>query len=253
MKKIILAASAALAFGLVANAQTNLQTFYDFGKDRQYVTTTFEMFKGDKWGNTFFFIDHYYANKAQYDAGAAGNMNGTYYEIERCLNFWQDTKLAPLSLELEYDGGSFGSSVFCAGLNYFMHSADFSRTFNIALLYTKNFGYDTTSCPIKLSGVWGIQDFLGVNGLRFSGFIDVWGINRTWDKNGYLFLGNPGQVVGESTKFSVLTEPQLWYNVGRFFGCENLNIGGEVELSYNFSGASQGFVCNPCAGVKWIF
>ena len=59
-KKAILVAFAAVGFGFMAKAQTNLQTFYDFGKDRQYLTTTFEMFKPDKFGDTFFFIDHYY-------------------------------------------------------------------------------------------------------------------------------------------------------------------------------------------------
>ena len=40
-KKTILAvAFAALALGQVAKAQ-NVQVFYDFGKDRQYITTTF--------------------------------------------------------------------------------------------------------------------------------------------------------------------------------------------------------------------
>ena len=58
MKKTIIAAAAAfLALGSAAKAQTNLQVFYDFGKDRQFVTTTFEMFHPDSWGNTFFFVD----------------------------------------------------------------------------------------------------------------------------------------------------------------------------------------------------
>lgn len=49
-KSIIAATVAALAFTLGAKAQTNLQTFYDFGKDRGHVTTTLEGFYGDKWG-----------------------------------------------------------------------------------------------------------------------------------------------------------------------------------------------------------
>ena len=49
-----------------------------------------------------------------------------------------------------------------------------------------------------------------------------------------------------------ISEPQLWYNVGRHFGCDNLNIGGEVELSYDF-GTARGFWCRPCAGIKWVF
>ena len=43
-----------------AKAQVNAQLFYDFGSDREFVTLTLEMFKQDKWGNTYFFIDHVY-------------------------------------------------------------------------------------------------------------------------------------------------------------------------------------------------
>lgn len=39
-------------------AQTNAQILYDFGNDRKYVTLTLEMFKQDKWGSTYFFVDH---------------------------------------------------------------------------------------------------------------------------------------------------------------------------------------------------
>lgn len=41
-----------------AKAQVNAQLFYDFGDDREFLTLTLEMFKGDKWGSTYFFIDH---------------------------------------------------------------------------------------------------------------------------------------------------------------------------------------------------
>ncbi len=49
MKKLLLI----VALGLVmtfAKAQ-NIQLHYDFGKDRNYPTSTIEMFKPDKWGN----------------------------------------------------------------------------------------------------------------------------------------------------------------------------------------------------------
>ena len=60
MKKTIIAtAVAALALAQAASAQTNLQMFYDLG--RGYATTTLEGFYADNWGDTFFFIDHYYA------------------------------------------------------------------------------------------------------------------------------------------------------------------------------------------------
>lgn len=51
------------------------------------------------------------------------------------------------------------------------------------------------------------------------------------------------------------TNLQLWYNIGRWFKCPNLNIGTEIEFSYNFNGGTPGtgFMCNPCLGIKWTF
>ena len=40
--------------------------------------------------------------------------------------------------------------------------------------------------------------------------------------------------------------------MGKFIGVDNLNIGGEVELSVNFAG-NYGFKALPCIGCKWIF
>lgn len=104
-------------------AQVNMQVFYDFGSDRKYVTMTLEMFKADKWGNTYFFIDHDF-NYKQHESNADNGVapGGTYLEISRCLNFWQNTKLAPLSLQVEYDGGITRSypinTAWLAGVDY---------------------------------------------------------------------------------------------------------------------------------------
>ena len=79
-KKIFIAcAIAALAFAQGAKAQTNLQMFYDLG--RGYATTTVEGFYGDNWGDTFFFIDHYYATSADREnlgAGTAFSLSITF-------------------------------------------------------------------------------------------------------------------------------------------------------------------------------
>lgn len=48
----------ATLFTVKAKAQTNAQVLYDFGSDRKFVTLTLEMFKQDKWGSTYFFVDH---------------------------------------------------------------------------------------------------------------------------------------------------------------------------------------------------
>lgn len=241
----LIAAAAALAFSASANAQTNLQTFYDFG--RGYATTTLEGFYADNWGDTFFFFDHYYKTKDDADLGLGGACNGSYFEIERAFNFWQDSSLKNLSIHTEYDGATWGAGIFCFGAKYAFHNADFTHTASIALMYDKHIGVGSADTPIKFSGVWGLSNLFGVNGLRFSGFIDIWGNNQVCSKKEVKGLDDI-----KDTKFSILSEPQIWYCIGQHFNCPNLNIGGEVELSYNFAGR-LGFMCNPCLGAKWIF
>ena len=234
MKKVLVAAAfAALFFAQGAKAQTNFQTFYDFG--RKHFTTTLEGFHQDDWGNTFFFIDYDYNNK---DAnGKIVSPSGTYFEIARCLNFWQDSALGAFSLQYEYNGGlatsgmapvgaSFAvNSAFLFGIDYFMHSANFNNTLNLKVLYKQFIGM-SSKLPMQFTAVWGLQDLFGLPKLRFSGFADVW-----WE--------------GDKTVF--LSEPQLWFGIG-----SHANIGGEVELSYNFAGM-EGFKVMPCLGWKWVF
>lgn len=250
--KFILAAGiAALMFSINANAQTNIQMFYDFGNDRNCVTTTVEGFYGDKWGNTFFFLDHDYP--VTKENGANQGITGTYWEIARCLNFWQDTKAGFVSLQVEYNGGAYRAyginHAFLTGADFFVHSKDFKNTFNFKLLYKGILGqdnYDGKTLPMQFTFVWGMQDLFGLKGLRFSGFADIWGEKHM------LFSDRKGNNIFEQSNFVFISEPQLWYNVGQHFGCENLNLGGEVELSYDF-GSTKGFKCRPCLGMKWVF
>jgi len=123
-KPLLAVAFAALAFGFTAKAQTNLQTFYDFGRDRDHFTTTLEGFYNDNWGNTFFFIDYDYNAKDDKKVNQAPS--GSYMEIARCLNFWQDSPLAPLSLQVEYNGLVGVNQNFLFGVDYFLHNTDFS-------------------------------------------------------------------------------------------------------------------------------
>ena len=237
-KKIIIAvAIATLALGQVAKAQ-NVQLFWDFGKDRNYLTTTFEMFKPDKFGDTFWFIDHYFSDKATYNLGQAGATGGSYFEIERGFNFWQNSALKDLSAHIEYDGTTWGWGIACFGAKYCFHNDDFSSQLTLYLMYDLHLGTSSADVPVKFSAVLGLSDIFGVKGLSFKGFLDVWGNNSIFAS------GNTG-------KFSILTEPQLWFNLGSFFD-NHLDIGSEVELSYNFAG-HEGFMINPCAGLRWTF
>ena len=248
-------------------AGTNLQVFYDFGSlgtacenqrsDR--VTTTLELFYPDNWGNTFAFIDLDYA---LHPADPYNTPFMAYFEIARCLNFWQQTPVKDLSLQVEYNGGLgvgkngdntyFGYAINHAalvGLNYCLHTADYKNIFNIELLFkyvvdeqnmwrVKRDGrwvhQQGNQVPLQFTFVWGCDDFCTAPGLRFSGFADIWG-QRT--------------AAGQS--FVFISEPQLWYCVGQWFKCPNLHIGTEIEFSYNFTG--KGFMCNPCLGIKWCF
>ena len=106
MKKFFTIA-AILLVALGAKAQ-NVQLHYDFGSalydkldGRPATTTTVEMFKPDKWGNTFSFIDF------DFNYGDKNSPSGAYMEIARCLNFWG----GPLSAQKEYNGGLGGYAI----------------------------------------------------------------------------------------------------------------------------------------------
>lgn len=243
----IAAAAALLLLGQTVRAQTNLQLFYDFGSDRQHITTTLEGFYNDAWGNTFFFVDHDFGSRDRDNRVYAPS--GTYLEIARCLNFWQDTAFAPLSLHAEYDGGVYNgytvNNALLLGLDWAVHDAAYRNTFNFKLLY-KTIARTEQQLPLQLTFVWGMRDLFGLTGLSFSGFADFW-----WEDH-VLLADRFGEILPERSRSVFLSEPQLWYNAGRHFGCANLHVGGEVELSWDF-GTKRGFWCRPCAGLKWVF
>lgn len=228
MKKTLVALFCVLCFGTYAQ---NLQVLYDFGKDRKYVTTTLEMFKPDKWGSTFYFVDFYY------NYGSAKHPHSAYMEIARNLNFWN----GPLSAHVEYNGGlgTFPAgdlqlaypinNAYLLGLDYGFHNADFSRTLNLQAMY-KCISGKQNSC--QFTAVWGLH-FLNKK-LSFTGFADFW-------------LEDTGYADGSTTSTIFLTQPQLWYNF-----TEHLSAGSEVEIANNFA-ATEGFIVRPRLAAKWNF
>lgn len=258
MKRIILAI-ALLASTMGLRAQVNIQELYDFNRD--HLTTTLEMFKADKWGSTFFFTDIYHP----WDKVAPTDF---YTEISRNLNFWKDSKLGALSLHVEWNGGLgenyLVNNAWLFGADYLLHNGDFSNTISLTLMYKRISG-QTDNCPIQFTCAWGMRDLFNVKGLEFSGFLDIWGEVTEWN----IEDDSPSGYHNETTSWVILSEPQLWYNIGQHFGCEHLSIGGEVELAYNFSGGykapaflgptatfsnqNKGFTAAPCIGLKWIF
>ncbi len=245
MKKTFLFIVAVLAIVATVQAQ-NIQFHYDFGRqlysdldgdaaDRAQMTTTVEMFRPDKWGSTYFFVDMDYNRKVV----------GAYWEISREFNFWQDSKVNWLSIHVEFDGGlnskvSSFNNAWLVGPTYSGHSKDYTKTWSLSLMYkyiprTVDFENKKQEQNFQITGVWGIQFAKGW--CTFSGFVDFWREHRPWLNTEYIFL----------------SEPQFWVNLNKIKGWNDINLsfGGEVELSNNFVG--KGFYAIPTLAAKWTF
>lgn len=113
----------------------NIQVHYDFGRhlysseqsDRQKLTVTYETFKADKLGSWFYFVDLDLRNN-----GASG----AYTEVSREFNLGSKS---PFAAHVEFNGGlnlygSFQNAIL-VGPAYNGHSADYSKTWSVQLLY----------------------------------------------------------------------------------------------------------------------
>ena len=227
-KNVFVLLFVALAASIASKAQAqNFQVLYD--TERGCVTSTIEMFRPDAFGSTFYFVDMDYSPTAI----------GAYTEIAREFCFWQDTKWNWLSVHVEYDGGLSGAYSFhnnwLGGLTYSGHSDDFSKTWSLSAMYKAIPGLKTLTgeCQMhnfQLTGVWGISFF--EDWCSFSGFADFW---------------------SEGSTLVFLSEPQLWVNLNKIKGWDNINlsVGGELEISNNF--VEKGFRALPALGAKWTF
>ena len=228
MKKLVLVLFVSL-YGFGAFSQ-NVQLHYDMGKDRGYLTSTVEMFRPDKTGNTFFFIDF------DYGVGDVEGVSLSYFEIARCFKLGQ----SPFSWHGEYNGGfgQFKASPFngaytindawLTGLDYSWNAGDFSKGFSLKALY-KNIANTIDDKPnsFQLTAVWYLNFAKGK--MSFTGFADFW--KEKTAAGTYVFL----------------SEPQVWYNFNK-----NFAAGSEVELSNNFGGM-DGFRVMPTLGAKYTF
>jgi hypothetical protein len=224
MKRIFIA----LVIGLITVSafSQNFQLHYDLGEDREYVTSTFEMFKPDQWGSTFIFVDF------DYNVGDVEGVSLAYMEIARALKFWD----SPFAAQVEYNGG-FGQwapgmafqvhDAWLTGGQYTWNNADYSQIFTLQGLY-KYINDGVNDVSFQVTGVWAIQLFGGK--ATFSGFADFWKEEK--------------EALG--TDFVFLAEPQIWYNATK-----NLSLGSEIELSNNF--INEGFKVCPTLAMKWNF
>jgi hypothetical protein len=231
----VLTLAAVMTGGSRAAAQ-NVQLHYDFGRyiyeddwgERPLLTSTVEMFKPDRFGSTFFFVDMDYRR-----AGIAQ----AYWEISRELKLGRKT---PFSWHLEYNGGlNYIRNAYLTGLTFTHDATDFSRGGSLSAMY-KYIQQNDFNEPhnFQLTATWYFHfPNDGSRLFTFSGFADWW--RERSSVGTYIFL----------------SEPQIWLHLNRIVGYPddfNLSIGSEMEISYNFA-ARQGLFLIPTAALKWDF
>jgi hypothetical protein len=220
----------------------NIQLHYDFGRlengtKRNYLVSTFEVFRPDTLGLTFFFVDFEYNSPDKPHGVSLG-----YFEISRELTmpwFKNNNNLRQLAIHVEYNDGStifvidsvtYGTnlrSAWLGGMGYPVKLGSF--TLKTILLYKYIRG---SSAPdFQLTFAWCQPMFR--NKVILSGFLDIW----TQDN----FIGNP-----DNKKIIIYSEPQVWFNFYRKF-----SVGSEFKISKNFIFGSNRVEVFPTIGVKW--
>lgn len=234
MKKLVLISF--ICFLGFNSFSQNIQLHYDMGKDRAYMTSTVEMFRPDKTGNTYFFIDF------DYGVGETEGVSLSYFEIARCFKLGK----SPFSWHAEYDGGLLQDdaknaytidNAWLTGVDYSWNASDFSKGFSLKALY-KNIANTVDDKPnsFQITAVWYLNFAKGK--MSFTGFADFWKEKTDFFINATL---------GTTTNYVFLSEPQLWYNFNK-----NFSAGGEVELASNFA-LHKGLKACPTFAVKYSF
>ena len=198
--------------------------------DKNYLTATFQMFKPDKWGSTFGFVDVDFNSDK-------GNIGLAYLEVYRNIKIGN----SPIMPHVEYNGGIVlgdNNSGFSIP-NAYLIGASYVKAFEKGSMETyvtyKYNSFDKASHDVQWTLIWLFK--LWDDRITITGFTDVWTENK--DRTG----------VKKAKKVILLTEPQFWYNVNK-----NLAFGSEIEISNNFYANynSRLYVFPTIAG-KWTF
>ncbi len=206
-----------LILSAVAYCQ-NLQVHYDFGQNRNYVTTTFEMFKADDYGATFWFID------MDYNKDKDKSMSLAYLELARYFSF---SLFKPFSVTVQYNDGisDFGSlgQVWLTGFSLPLSIG--SAYIAPELLYRYQRAAAGMDLQFTLAWIFSRQR------IEFAGYCDIWTQDKMKDKK----------------ELAVQTEPQIWYNFNDHFAA-----GSEVEISKNVL-PGNGWNLMPTFAIRYIF
>ena len=221
----------------------NIQLHYDFGKQedgfvRHYLIGTFEFFRPDTLGYTFFFTDFEF-NSSDKPRGASLG----YFELSRAFSipwFRDKSILKNLLIHVEYDDGNAIfplddstteginlNNSWLGGTEYAVMLGDLSLDAMVLYKYIRG-----SSAPdVQFTLVWYYP--IWQNRFNLSGYIDIWSQD------------NPGN----NKKMAIIyAEPQVWFNP-----IKHLSIGSEWKISKNFIEGSQRVEVFPTLGVKWEF
>jgi hypothetical protein len=233
MKRILLFITFTIIITL--SYSQSLQIHYDFtdansetAEDRDYITATFEMFKPDSLGSTFWFIDMDFN-------GPHHEPNLAYMEISRDLKMWK----FPIAFHGEYNGGFMhndrkGYGGHFSNILIFGPSTSFELG-KISLGSYAGYRYDDYSKEgpdFQWTAVW--FTMLWEKRITLTGFLDIWTQDDDTDNKG--------------KKAVIITEPQIWYNFTKAFA-----LGGEIEISHNFVYGSNKLEVFPTLGLKIEF
>lgn len=219
-------------FSFLAKSQ-EIQLNYDFLPERNYLTFTFEIFKPDSLGNTFFFTDFNFDRK--------DGANLAYFELARKFNI-KNNLIDGLNFHVEYNDGFLMTNdkagspatpigipinrAFLVGFGFPIKIGNF--TLNTSYLYKNIKG--SNGLDGQFTAVW-FQNFFN-NKVTVRGFLDVW----TQDKS-----------FKSGKKIVLLTEPQVMYNLNNHF-----SIGSEIEVSNNFVPTDE-FKVYPTVMARYAF
>jgi hypothetical protein len=221
------------------NQAQNFQLHYDFGEDRKFFTATFEMFRPDTLGYTFFFVD------LDFDfPGNPRSMSGAYLEFSRDFYIPGLRKKAAfdqLTFHIEYDDGFMAyedtgsymgaasfNSVFLTGFSHPLKIGQFVLTTQWLLRIPR--GMDVPDFQFTL--VW-FQPILK-NKVLLTGYMDLWSQDKVYDP--------------DKKELVFQTEPQFW-----FLLTSKIALGGEIEISKNFPIGPNEWEFFPTLGFRWEF
>ena len=217
---------------LIAGAVSaqELQLHYDMDKDREYLTSTFEIFKPDSLGSTFAFID------VNYDREDGASL--AYFEIARKFNI-PNKFIKGLNAHIEYNDGFLitndkeGSPATPVGI-------PINRAWLVGVGFPVKIGNVTVHTTYMYKN---IKDSHGIDG-QFTAVAAHNILNNKVTLRGFMDIWSEDKFGSDDKHVVFITEPQVLYNISNKF-----SAGSEIEISKNF--VDEDWHVYPTVMIKW--